>query len=84
MDRKTDRWIERQIDGQKDRQMDRKTDLWIERQIDGQKNIDTLYYRQLDGQIDRQMDIQITLKQNYPQREPTEHSEAQNDISQRL
>ena len=38
MDRKIDKWIERQINGQKDRYMDRKIDKWIEKQINGQKD----------------------------------------------
>ena len=35
MDKKKDRWINRKIDGQKERQMDKKRDSWIKRKIDG-------------------------------------------------
>ena len=35
MDKKKDRWINRKIDGQKERQIDKKRDSWIKRKIDG-------------------------------------------------
>ena len=35
MDKKKEGWINRKIDGQKERQMDKKRDSWIKRKIDG-------------------------------------------------
>ena len=39
MDKKKDRWINRKIDGQKERQMDKNKDRWMKRKMGGKRLI---------------------------------------------